>query len=182
MSMQSETQPKTSDEGNGVNPVLGLQLEFLKLEAETIDSSIRQMDEFSKNIKQWAITVWAGAVGGALATDSLAPYIGLTATIPLLFWFIDGSYRRIQQMFIWRTARIRDFLNNHELLQQSFLQGKIVGLTVFDPSGKTDWEDKKYLKFVDWRRPMLFKSISFLYLGLITISFCLALAWNLLRR
>jgi hypothetical protein len=176
--MQPETKSRLSKGEDGASPVFSLQLEFLKLEAATIDSSIRQMDEFSKNIKQWAITVWAGAVGGALATSSLAPYVGLTATIPLLFWFIDGSYRRIQQMFIWRSGRIRDFLNNQELLQQSFSEGRIVGLIVFDPTGNSDASDGRYANFIHWRRPMLFKSVSMLYLGLIAISFCLALAWH----
>jgi hypothetical protein len=85
------------------------QLSLLQTELETIGSSIRQMDDITKNIKQWTITVWAAAVGGALVAPELKNYVAVTAVIPLLFWFVEAFYRRIQRRFIWRSERIGKF-------------------------------------------------------------------------
>ena len=182
MEKEGSTEIHQSKSGAPLNPaVLNLQLDFLKIEIETITSAIRQMDEISKSIKQWTIALWTGAVGAALANRDLAPFVGLTATIPLLFWFVDARYRRIQQMFIWRSNRIRDFLNNGDELRRSFEEGHVVGLQVFDPSGQTDDKLDAYQKFVHWMRPMRFSSIAVLYVGLCLISVCVAIGWHIIN-
>jgi hypothetical protein len=168
-----------ADGQNTNSSVLDLQLEFLKLEVQTVTSSIRQMDELSKSIKQWAITLWTGAVGGALVNSKLTPYIAFTAIIPLLFWFVEGQYRRIQQMFIWRTDRIRDFLNDSDGLESCFKDGQVAKFKVFDPAGRTDEKEEKYQDFVHWTRPLGFISIAFLYICLILISVSIGIGWKL---
>jgi hypothetical protein len=160
--------------------VIDLQVEFLKLEIETVNSAIRQMDEFSKNIKQWAITLWTGAVGGALVTPRLAQYIMLTAMIPMLFWLVDARYRRIQQMFIWRSTRISTFLNDAAMLDACFREGRVVGFKVFDPAGRGDADLPEYKVFVHWKRPLRFSSLSSLYAGLILMSVFVGIASNLI--
>ena len=66
------------------------QLDMLKLEVEMINHSIRALDTITTSVKQWTIGIWAAAVGGALVTPPLTPYVGVTATIPLLFWVVDA--------------------------------------------------------------------------------------------
>ena len=71
------------------------QLDILKLEIETVNASIRQMDKMGESIKNWAILIWAAAIGATITQEKLNPYIALTAVIPLVFWLIDTWYRRI---------------------------------------------------------------------------------------
>jgi hypothetical protein len=157
------------------SPQLEYQLNFLKQEIEMVNASIRQMDEITKNVKQWAILTWTAAVGWIIATPSLKKeYIGAAALIPVLFWLVDTWHRRIQRKFIWRAVEISQFLND-ERFTQSFQEQRIVGFALFEP--KTDEsDDKKYMKFISWRRIMLFRSLSILYGGLAFLSLIVWLA------
>jgi hypothetical protein len=155
---------------------LEYQLDMVKLEIETINTSIRQMDEISKSIKEWAIGLWTAAVGGALAVPRLTPFVGLTAVLPLLFWLVDTWHRRIQRKFIWRGIAIGDFLNDGRL-SQSIESGTLIGFDVFDPPGRRlanradgDVNKRGYQDFVSWRKVMMFPSVSILYLGLTSVS------------
>lgn len=102
------------------------QLDLLKTEIETINAAISQMDEITKSIKEWTVGLWSAAVGGALAPPRLTPYVGLTVVVPLLFWFVDAWYRRIQRKFILRGSAIGEFLNS-DRLQQSLDAGNSSG-------------------------------------------------------
>ena len=148
------------------------QLDILKVEIETINASIRQMDKMGESIKNWAILIWAAATGAAISQDKLNSYIALTATIPLAFWLVDTWYRRIQRKFIWRSIQISKFLNDGRF-SQSFEQQQLVGFDLFDPKSRLDQSDE-YDRFVGWRRVMMFRSLSLLYLSLATMS---VLAW-----
>jgi len=44
------------------------QMELLKVELDQIDSSIRQMDEMTKSIKDWAIVTWTISLGATRGT------------------------------------------------------------------------------------------------------------------
>ena len=162
--------------------VLEHQLEFLKLEIETINSSIRQMDDITKSVKEWTIGLWTAAVGGALVTENLSPYVALTALIPLLFWLVDTWHRRIQRKFIWRNIQISKFLNSDDLVK-SFENDRLTGFPLFDPKARLSKNDGEYTKFVSWRQVMLFRSLSILYLGLAVISLILGVLhhWFLQR-
>lgn len=150
--------------------ILEYQLEILKLEIETVNAAIGQMDEITKNVKQWAIAFWAAALGGALTTTDLRQYAGTTAAIPLLFWFVDTWHRRIQRKFIWRSIQISKFLNDGRLAQ-AFAGGQIVGFDLFDPKSRLSKKEEKYETFVAWHKVMFFRSLSILYCGMIIISF-----------
>jgi hypothetical protein len=80
-------------------PLLEHQLEFLKMETKEVEESIRQMNDITKETKQWAITLWSAAVGGCFAYPNLTKYAGFTALIAMLFWFVDARYRVIQRRF-----------------------------------------------------------------------------------
>jgi hypothetical protein len=90
------------------------QMELLKLQLTLIDNAIRQLDEITKSVKNWAIVAWTGSVGIALATPELRPYLGLSGILPLLFWVVDGSYRRVQRTFIVRVSQISEYINGAE--------------------------------------------------------------------
>ena len=148
------------------------QLDILKLEIQTINASIQQMDKMGESIKNWAILIWAAATGASITQDKLNPYIALTATIPLAFWLVDTWYRRIQRKFIWRSIQISKFLND-ERLARSFEQQQMVDFDLFDPKSRLD-QGEDYDRFVGWRKVMMFRSLSLLYLSLAAMS---VLAW-----
>lgn len=152
---------------------LEYQLDILKLEIETVNATIRQMDEITKSVKEWTIGLWTASIGGALVTDELTGYVGLTAVIPLLFWFVDTWHRRIQRKFIWRSIEISKFLND-DRLPRSIGEGRLVGITLLDPKSRmtrgADYED-----FVSWKKILLFRSLSILYAGLAAVSVTLGI-------
>ncbi len=159
---------------------LDYQLDFLRLEVETINASIRQYDEITKNIKQWAITLWTAAVGGSLAKPELNKYVGLTAIIPILFWYVDSIHRSGQRRFIWRTLMIKDFLNDGRL-EQSIAAGKLTDFEVFNPAARSKGDGEEAMRaFTSLRRTMKFRSVSILYLGLAFLSLFIWLIGTLL--
>jgi len=157
-----------------LSDLLPVQLEFLKLEVESINTTIGRLDEITKNIKQWTILAWTAAVGGALTDRELRPFIGATAAIPLLFWLVDTWHRRIQRKFIWRNIVISRFLNDGRLAK-SVEEGRLVGFALLDPKSRLE-QTADYHNFTSWRRVMLFRSLSILYLGMIIISLALGIA------
>ena len=140
---------------------------LLKAEIETVNTTIRQGDEITKSIKEWAITVWAGAVGGALAIQELRPYVLATAAIPLFFWLVDTWHRIVQRKFIWRSLVIMNFLNDGRL--KSFRQQKLIDVTVMDIASCRD-RNSDFRRFISLRRVMLFRSLSIFYIGLCILS------------
>lgn len=148
------------------------QLDILKWELDYIQSGIRQMDEITTSIKNWAIVIWSGSIGIAIGSDSLRPYIGFTFLIPVLFWLVDARWRKIQRSFIYRMNQIRDFLNSDEF-RQCFEQKRIVSFTILDPrskgSKKADYKTYTSIRLV------FFGGMAWLYLGLTMISLALQL-------
>jgi len=150
------------------------QLELLKMELELVNSTIRQLDDITKGIKNWAIVVWTGSVGLGLSTANLHKFLWLTGLIPLLFWIVDASYRRHQRTFIVRMRDISDFVNSSE----------------FDKSARDrlpfsfkllQMRTKKGKK-TDLLSVMMFRTVWILYLGLIVLSvllwlLCFVLNW-----
>lgn len=160
---------------------LEYQLDILKLEIETINSTIRQMDAMSENIKNWAILTWAAATGATITTPDMNPYIAFTAAIPLAFWFVDAWYRRIQRRFIWRSSQISAFLND-ERLAKSFEQEGLVDFVLFDPAARASQGQADYQDFISVRRTMRFGSLSLFYSFLIVMSLLAWFVWLKTRR
>jgi len=152
---------------------LEYQLELLKTEIETVNGSIRQMDDITKSVKEWTVGIWAASVGGALITPRFTAYAALTSVVPLLFWFVDAWYRRIQRKFIWRSITISKFLNGPNL-SASFERGSLIGITLLDPKNRTGTGDG-YEAFIHWRRIMRFRSLSIFYGGMCAISVAVGL-------
>ena len=66
------------------------------------------------SVKNWAIVIWTASIGFALKNPNLHPFVWLTAVIPIVFWIVDGSFRRIQRSFISRVQQISQFVNSQE--------------------------------------------------------------------
>ena len=146
---------------------MNAKYELLLKELDLIDSSIRQMDEITKGIKEWSIGAWTASVGFSIAIHQLAPYIALTAIIPFMFWLVDASYRRVQTQFINRHKEIQQFINSKDF--ESFINGEA---------------DFSVMKMRNKRNPiaellsvMSFWTVCFLYLGQIFVSLVL---WRLM--
>ncbi len=152
------------------------KLEILKQELEYTNSTIRKMDDIMKNVKNWAIIVWGVGLGTAIASDSLKNSVWLTALFPLLFWFVDALFRRIQRCFIYRLDQISDFLNSEQFIQ-SFEQQTLVGFTLLDPMAKKS-RGADYKSFVSMRRIMCWPTTCALYVGMAVMSFVVHLIVN----
>ena len=144
------------------------QLDMLKLEVEVVNSTIRQIDDISKSLKEWTVTIWAAGVGGALVTSGMRRYIWATAAVPLLFWIVDSHHKVVQRRFGWRCLRIMDFLND-DRLARSFEEKRLVDFTVMDLASRRD-RSPGYRRFVSWPNAAFFGTVSLLYLGLAMIS------------
>ena len=149
------------------------QMRLLELEIQTINSSIRQMDDIVKSIKQWTITVWTAAVGITLASPVLTDFTVAVSIIPLVFLFVEVSYRRIQRRFIWRSERIGDFINDGGLAS-AIERGRISSeFFLWDPAAvRTSTRD--YLRFIGIRTIMQFQSVGVFYFGLAFLTVLVA--------
>ena len=151
--------------------VFDYQLDMLKEELAHINGAIRQQDEITKNVKNWAILVWTGTVGIALKEPQLQPFIRLTAIIPVVFWIVDGSFRRIQRSFITRTERIANFVNSDEFITAA-KNGAPINFKLLKMRDRSDQFKNTLLG------TMLFRSVAFLYVGL---SICSLIIWQVLE-
>lgn len=169
---------KTKDEKTNK---LSFQLDILKQEIGTVDSSIRQMDDITKSVKNWSIVLWTVAIGGALTHQTYWKFVGFTCFIPLVFWFVDASFRRVQRKFIFRSIEIRKFLNS-ENLQKSFDQNNLIGFNLFDPASRLTLETgniellKRYNSFTKFSTVLFFRTVFILYLCLFVSSVIIGIA------
>jgi hypothetical protein len=148
-----------------------VQLEMLKMELTHIDGAIRQHDEITKSVKNWAIVTWTASVGLALKDPNLHGFVWLTAVVSIVFWFVDGSFRRIQRSFISRVRQISEFVNSEDF-KVAADNGAPMDFPLLFMRRKTGEFNNTQLG------TMLFPSVSILYIGL---AVCSLLVWFLLR-
>jgi hypothetical protein len=166
--------PGNQNEATDVDRAFQLQIEFLKLEFESINGVIARIDQTTQATKHWAITVWAGAVALMLGKPDLSKHLLLTAILPLIFWFIDAQWRHIQRSCIFRIEQISAFLND-ERLRESFNQKRVTGLRLLDPRAKNARGTPEYRDFTSVRRTAGFGEVAPFYLGLSLLSVVAAL-------
>jgi len=158
---------------------LEFQLEILKKELDTINEIIARQDGMSQTTKNWAVVCWTGSVAFTLSDASLRHFVGLTATLPVLFWYIDATFRRLQARTIFRGAQIRDWLNSDQLAA-SFEKGKLQGFTVFDPTSQKSVDTPEYRRAVALRRTLRYPEIRYFYGVPAFISLVLQIVFSLL--
>jgi hypothetical protein len=120
------------------------------------------MDEITQTTKNWAVLVWAGGLAAALGSSDLRKYVMLTAVLPLVFWYTDAQWRRLQRRSTFRSAKIREFLNSTDL-QESFSLCKLVNFVVHDPIGTQYKGSEGYRNWVSMRKTLQFREIAAFY-------------------
>lgn len=168
-----------ADERANTTKTFDAQLELLKMELDLVNKAIGQQDEITKSIKNWSIVTWTASIGLAVSQPQLHPFLWLTAVIPFLFWFVDASFRRIQRSFIIRVKDIADHVNS-----DSFRNSAETGAPIDFPL--LEMRSRKKYPISDWNNwrkthlfgVMTFRSVSFLYGGLIIVS---VVMWLVLR-
>ena len=135
--------------------------------------SIGRIDETTQGTKNWAVIVWAGSLGIALGNRDLRGYVGLTAAVPMLFWYIDAQWRRIQRRFIFRIRKIAEFLNGQSLVD-SMKGHHVVGISLLDPRATNERNTEESRQFTSIWRTLRFNEVGPFYLGLAAISIIVA--------
>jgi len=144
-----------------------IQLDFLNNELKSIDGAIRQHDVVALSVKNWAVVTWTASLGFSLKEPELQQFVGYTAVIPILFWVVDGSFRRIQRSFIARVEEISTYLNS-EQFARAVISGESIGIEL----GAMRRHTGKFKDSVIGT--MCFRSVALLYLGL---AVCSVAAW-----
>ena len=104
------------------------------MEIRSIDNIIARIDGMAQAAKNWAISLWTGSIALTLSQPDLRRYIIFSAVTPILFWYIDAYFRRLQSRSIFRSRKISEFLNSDKLAL-SFEQNELVDFVVFDSTG-----------------------------------------------
>ena len=154
---------------NSTGKSFNYQLEFLKLEFDSINKTIARIDDIAGKVKNWAIVTWAGGIALSLGHKELTKYILLTGIVPILFYYVDAWWRRIQRSFIFRVNKISEFLNDQRLLQ-SFEQQRLIDFRLLDVRSKHHANTKEYQVFTSVWRTRRFRELSVFYVGLTLIS------------
>jgi hypothetical protein len=146
--------------------VFDRQFDLLKVEIELVNNAIRQHDEITKSIKNWAIVTWTASMGAVLSDTKFHSFLWLVGAVPLLFWMVDGLFRRIQMTFIYREGEIADYLNS-DAFQREAEKGLPMSLQLMQmrvrPSTRRDW-------FAMYFHILRYYSVSSLYIGLAGLS------------
>lgn len=154
------------------------QLDILKIEIDQIEKAIERFDQIAQTTKNWAIVTWAGSIAIALSNSDLRDYIIVTFILPILFWFIDAWFRRLQARSIVRNKRISEFLNS-DIFFESFKQHRFVNFLVLDPVGSQHRGEKQYEQRIRICKIIFYPEIAGFYGGLTSISILLSIVINL---
>lgn len=145
------------------------QLDMLRIEIGLIDNAIARIDGLKQGTKNWAITVWAGSLAVVIASQDLRPIAFLTALLPLMFWIIDARWSFYMRAFIYREAKISEFLNS-AALSESFKSHQLLGLQILDPSGVQHKQEENYRHKVRMLRSLGYPENSLLFFGMMVVS------------
>lgn len=159
---------EASDDSTVFEESFRCQLDFLKLELETINAITGRIDGITQAVKNWCVGIWAGSIA-LLLSQHQEGLVFFTAVLPIPFWFVDAWWRQTQRSFIFRSSKISEFLNSDRLIE-SFRQRRLVDFTVLDPKGRQYSHLPEYKRFRSVGRIMRFRSVAVFYLGLSTMS------------
>ena len=156
------------------------KLSILQKELDTINQIIERHDNFTQTTKNWTIVVWIGVTSFILKdspTENVKQLLLLTPIIPLLFWYVDATWRRLQNRSIFRSDKISAFFNSKEF-EEAYKNYDSSKIEVWDVVGRKYIEDTKYKRKTSLWRIIRFRSIAGFYLSI----FCLSVIINLLTH
>ena len=142
--------------------VFDRQFELMTLELNLINNEIKSLDEITRNVKQWSIVAWTGALGLALGNPALKPALWATAFLPMSFWLVEASFRRIQRTFIVRAQDIAGYVNSADFRASAAAQTPMAFELL---KMRTERGFK-----TDWMSVMFFRTVATLYLMMILLS------------
>jgi hypothetical protein len=158
---------------------LTYQLEILKEEIRTINGIVARMDTITQATKNWAIVTWTASIGFILSQPKLSIFVAGTAVLPLVFWVLDATWRRLQRRSTFRSQQVSAFLNDGRLAR-SYAARQLVDFKVFDPTGTSHKADVAYRRHISLRQTLLYPEVYVVYLMQILISILLGmLIWLL---
>lgn len=154
------------------------QKKTLIKEIEMIQQKISNYDNLSFKIKGWCITLWSAIITLGLQINFHGIYfIIFSASICLIFWFVDTFYKIYQRFSIVRMEDIQDFLNSLNYykkkgLKESFGKESLGDFLIFDLIGRLSRRQKveydKYLrKKKNFWKCFLVRNIWVIYCSLI---------------
>ena len=157
------------------------QLDFLKLEYQSLNETIARIDGTTQTIKNWTLLIWAGSISFSLTREQdLRDYVIFTAIIPLVFWSLDAWWRRVQRQCIFRIELISDFLNSENLFT-SFSEKKLINFHLIDHRARKYANKKELIAFSSVWKTVWFGSVAAFYLGLSIMSIGLGVFFLLVQ-
>jgi hypothetical protein len=97
-----------------------------------------------------------------LGSTDLRKFLIGTAILPLMFWYVDAYWRHLQKRSIFRTIKIREFLNDERLVK-SFEQQNLVDFTVYDLVGQQYQDTTEYKRETSFWGAIRFPEVGMLY-------------------
>lgn len=158
----------STEDTRPVNLAFAFRLEVLKKELDSIDNSIRKIDDIGNSIKNWAILSWTGTVAAILGKPELYCYALVSALPPLIFLLVDAHWRKVQRRLSYRQRLIADFINSKDL-DKAFELGQM-SFQVLDPVARKSNSHPDFQNYISLRRILKFPTISLIYLGLALLS------------
>jgi hypothetical protein len=149
------------------------KLVLLKSEIEIIDRAIARLDNMTQTTKNWAIIIWSAVIVALIGQTGQQPFVLISAAVPVLFWMVDARWRYFLRGFIFRQDKIAEFLNSEDL-NVSFAKNEIIGLYVLDPRGLQYRKTDEYKRLVNFWRAMKYPEVSWVYIGMTTVSIVLS--------
>lgn len=95
----------------------GYKLSLIQKELETINNIIDKHDNFTQATKNWCVVIWIGTLSLILkeiSNSDMMKLLFFTPVIPIMFWIIDATWRRLQNRSIYRSDKISEFLNSKD--------------------------------------------------------------------
>ncbi|MCI5143840.1 MAG: hypothetical protein D3909_19385 [Candidatus Electrothrix sp. ATG1] len=145
------------------------RLELLKWELDSIESSIRKIDDLGNSTKNWAIITWIGAITVLMREPPLHKVIYITALPPLLFMLVDAHWRSIQRMFMFRMNKISDFMNSTDF-DKACSEKDLSNFYVLDPISRKDKGREELHNYIALKRILRYPTVSMLYIGQALLS------------
>lgn len=157
------------------------KLKILEKELESINEIIERHDKFTQTTKNWAIVLWIGVLSLILKDNKqLSHFIFLTPVIPLIFWIVDATWRRLQNRSIYRSQKISEYLNSDDL-EKAFSEKDFGEFVIWDVTGNQYNNEDDYKRFCSLWRSLRFGSVMRFYIAMIFLSLLIGVCFQLMK-
>ena len=158
------------------------KLNLITQELDTINQIVDRHDHFTQTTKNWAVLLWIGSISLILKEfqdKSFQNLLFFTPIIPLLFWIVDATWRRLQNRSIYRIERISEFLNSQTFVE-AYHSYNLNAFRVWDIIGRSYRDEESYKQKTSFFRAFRFGSVWRFYMGMILLSLLISLVVKVL--